>query len=277
MKNRLVFFVYVDKEYKDSVIYDIHISNLRRYSNLFDCATLYFSLKEINEDNLSITRELTKKIIDAGFINGLEVKVKKNTPMREVECFKEEVISRIENNVEELVFFTHSKGLSNRLNRSLFRWICGMYYFGLNFNDEIRERFINRALPDTMNLGSVFYGFPLLNSNIRNYLRNKVFYAGTIYWINCPKAAQYNRCFNIDTKKEYTYGTRCFAEEFPGDYFLGLMSQCRATIPISETYSLYDDFDKQLELIYELYDSSNDRVNFDKYCDDIINETGVEL
>ena len=28
MKNRLVFFVYVDKEYKDSVIYDIHISNL---------------------------------------------------------------------------------------------------------------------------------------------------------------------------------------------------------------------------------------------------------
>lgn len=270
MKKRLVFFIYVDTLYRGSKIYDLHFALLKRYSKIFDSATLYFSLKEINDENLEFARELAKRIIDCGFIKDVEIKIRQNTTMREVDCFKEEVVGRIIDNVPELVFFTHTKGLSNTLNQSLFRWICGMYYFNLNFIDEVERNLIYKPIYDTAHSSGIFYGFPLILLDIDNYLKNKTYYAGTIYWINCAKAAQYNRCFNVDPKKDYIYSTRVFAEEFPGDYFLRCVSSGHF-LNVYSAYSLYDDFDKQLEIIYN-NNSDADRYDFNRYCDEIKNE-----
>jgi len=267
MKKRLVFFVYVDCAYRDCLIYDIHFANLSKYYKIFDAATIYFSLKEINEDNMDIVRYLAKKIIDCGFINDVEIKIRKNTEIREVDCFKEEVISRIENNVPELVFFTHTKGISNVLNESLFKWICGMYYFNLNFIDEVNCFLVSKPIYDTAHRSGIFYGFPCLVSNIKNYITSQVFYPGTIYWVNCSKAAQYNRYFEIEPKNKYIYSTRCFAEEFPGDYFMGVVCQSHF-MQNKEEFSLYEDFDKQMESIYS-NNSYADKEGFDSYCNEI--------
>ena len=277
MKKRLVFFIYTDVNYKGSKIYDLHFENLKRYSNLFDATTLYFSLKEINDENMELVKEYTKRMVDCGYVKELETKIRLNTNMREVDCFREEVISRINNHVEEIVFFTHTKGLSNELNESLFRWINGMYYFSLNFSDEMETRMIYRAIPDTFRGGCVVFGFPLLESNIEPYLKNKHFYAGTIYWINCAKVAHYNRCFGINPDKDYIISTRCFAEEFPGDHFIAPILGQHGCHGVNEKFSLYSHFDDELEMFYNSYDSQEDRVNFDAYCSDIMEKTGITL
>lgn len=273
MKKRLVFFVYVDSFYKESVVYDIHFENLKRYCGIFDSATIYLSLKVIDEENLDFARNLAKRIIDCGFIKDVEFKIRENTIMREVDCFKDEVIYRIINNVPELVFFTHTKGISNNLNLSLFKWICGMYYFNLNFMNEVEYSLVYKPIYDTANSSSVFYGFPLLYSTIGNYIKNNVFYAGTIYWINCAKASQYNRCFDINPKTDYIYSTRCFAEEFPGDYFLSVVSSGHFLKQNGE-FSLYDDFELQMEKIY-MNNSYIDKNNFNNYCDEIQNSISL--
>lgn len=273
MKKRLVFFIYVDTAFRGSKIYDLHFALLKRYYKVFDCATLYFSLKEINYENLEFARELAKRVIDCGFIQDVETKIRQNTNMREVDCFKEEVVDRIINNVPEMVFFTHTKGLSNKLNQSLVNWICGMYYFSLELIGDVESALIYRALHDTLNGGGIFYGFPLLKSNIQNYLREEIFYAGTIYWINCSKAAQYNKAFNVNPEKDYVYGSRCFAEEFPGNNFLGCLSKGPFYANV-ETWSLYDGFDEQLNKIYEEngFELKN---GFDSFCEDIKREISL--
>lgn len=271
MKKRLVFFIYVDTLYRGSKIYDLHFALLKRYSKIFDAATLYFSLKEINDENLCFARELAKRIIDCGFINDVEIKIRQNTTMREVDCFKEEVVGRIIDNVPELVFFTHTKGLSNEITDSLLDWICGMYYFSLGFIEDAEKSLVYRALPDTENRGSIFYGFPLLKSRIENYLKERIFYAGTIYWINCGKAAQYNKAFGVNPEKDYIYGSRCFAEEFPGNYFLGCLST-GPFLPSVEEFSLYTEFDNQLSNIYRDNIGWFNGVGFDVFCNEIKQE-----
>lgn len=273
MKKRLVFFVYVDVGYMGSIIYNLHFALLKRYHKIFDAATIYFSLREINDENMDFARELAKRVIDCGFVSDVEFKIRKNTNMREVDCFKEEVVSRIINNTPELVFFTHTKGLSNEFNASLYRWICGMYYYALESEEDIDNHLIYRALPDTIRGGGIFYGFPLLISGMENYIKERVFYAGTIYWINCGKAAQCNKAFGVNPEKDYVYGTRCFAEEFPGNNFLGCLSTGKF-LPVTEHFSLYTNFENQL---YEIYNCNGftGGNEFDVFCKEIEKEIFV--
>ena len=49
MEKRLVFFIFVDVKYKDKKFYELHLYNLEKYINCFDCCTFHLSFKEFSD------------------------------------------------------------------------------------------------------------------------------------------------------------------------------------------------------------------------------------
>ena len=215
MKKRLVFFIYVDSDYKNSKIYDIHFYNLKHFRYLFDKCIFWLSLKDFSCENLSFLSEIENKLIECGFSENVEIKIMKNDEYREALCFYDEILPMIKNGDKELVFFGHSKGLSNTYCESLLCWICAMYYYGLFFENEMNDAF-------SENGGKIFYGFPLMLSE-RCSMANKYFFAGTLFWIRTDLAKKIIDCGNYDfdfnCKRIINEEKRCFAENFPGHFF----------------------------------------------------------
>ena len=67
MEKRLVFFIYVNAEYEQSMIYDVHFYLLNHFKDNFDKYTFWLSLKNFNEENLEFASKIIKKLMTCGF------------------------------------------------------------------------------------------------------------------------------------------------------------------------------------------------------------------
>jgi len=211
MKKRLVFFIYVDTDYVNSRIYDVHFYLLKHFKYNFDEYTFWLSLKDFSEENIEFASEIVKKLMSFGFTKNTEYKIYENDFLREAKCFNEEVVTRVFGGDNELIFFGYTKGLSNEFNDSLLFWICSMYYFGLNFKNRIDDIFNDK------NNHIAFYGFPLMDYNTWNIVKYNHMYAGTFYWINTEMVRKIKDFYNIDFS---VIENRDYAENFTGDNFL---------------------------------------------------------
>lgn len=202
--------MFVDSSLYGNKMYDVHFFNLKNFRHCFDCCTFWISLKDFGDENQRFATEIIKTLMSIGYTENTEFKIVKNDDFREATCFYEEVAEKIKNGDNELIFFSHSKGLSNEINESLLQWICAMYYFGLNFIDELSFWFLSG---NTMN--SCFYGFPF--SHIKGcYLTDyNYFYAGTMYWVKTERVRRvlFNNKKNIEGISD-----RWYAETFPGNH-----------------------------------------------------------
>lgn len=209
MKKRLVFYFYVGDEdsWDNNEAYRLHLACLNYYSSVFDEAMIVIST-DISDKN--VIGNIKKAIIENIRIPSITVKIAESTPLRESKTFYDEVVN---SDYEGIIFFGHSKGVTNIVNPSynhdnIVDWILGLYFLSLNYSEEA-ERCLSFS---TSELNSPFFGsFTCVNRDGSFYLPSV--YSGTFFWINMR--AIRNR-FNIEGKELPKMATRMSSEEFPG-------------------------------------------------------------
>ena len=216
MIKKLVFFLYIGenvpaKEFAQThPTMRLHYTLLKKYSNVFDESVFVLSLKKELIDNKELIKDYMTTIIDLGFYN-VRFKIEENTDFRECKAFKEEVVENKDND-GKFVFFGHNKGTTNNFNESLVKLICSMYYFNLNFIDDVKHSLIGDEC--------VYYGFPLLNAKWSEPEATcvmplyKYFIYGTFFWTN------YTVLYEIMNHKNREFpkmASRYYAENFPAN------------------------------------------------------------
>ena len=216
MKKKLVFFIYIPDNkgakatVSESKILSLHFELLRRFHNVFDEAVFVLSLKKefLGDKELIITWE--KAIMELGYLN-VRFKVEENTDFRESKALYEEVVNSNDNK-GKLVFFGHSKGMSNEYNESLIKLICSMYYFALSKPEEITY-FLNAR-------EHVYYGFPFLTAQwneikpLEVIPKYRYYYYGTFFWINYSLLKE---VMNNKKREWPVLVSRFYSENFPAN------------------------------------------------------------
>ena len=156
LKCRFVYHMWVPDNIDDTQkdIINVHVSCIKRYIELFDDIIIVLAY----DSNKDLMNKL--KRIFVGLTNDdqtITIKTEKNSLLREASTAYQYVYS-LENQYNGLTFFGHSKGLNNVIQEKLDKskrtspvgnfaniseWIIAMYYFGLNFKDEMLNTLMN--------------------------------------------------------------------------------------------------------------------------------------
>ena len=198
MKKILVYHLFVDDTFKDNISYNLHKECLQMYGDVFDEMTFVIRVNDMNRKDIIETA--TNWVLEVSGDKPLTIKIKENHPWFEVQTFKEEILENVDT-LRDYVFFAHNKGalrMDGRDNytktdpESVLRWIFGLYYFSLNFMNEVEDRFSGHVRASEMFYGPFLtqYRDPSVSPMLR-YNKNNCFYQGTFYWINMPKFSNY--------------------------------------------------------------------------------------
>ena len=146
----------------------------------------------------------------------------------------------------ELIFFAHNKGVSNvgtYDERQIYAWVCGMYYYSLNFKEEVDYKLVGRK----------FFSFgSFLTKNDEPEKCNKYgwYYIGTFFWINCVKLRNYMSIHGINLPE---MADRYYDEEFLGniiDTFPSIMSGCHGDLFLLNCRDYYGHTTDYINMLY---------------------------
>ena len=227
MKKILVFHVYADDIITDNKTYKVHQLCLKHYKNVFDKFIFYLVVNDIN--NSIIITDFTRWVTEICGNIPFDIKVRKNNSLCEAQTFKEEILEKRKEYKDSFVFFGHTKNATrldkeiNEIKRNdielsenytLIKWCIALYFYSLNFNDEVERMLLGNPRASEM-----FYG-PILtqlkNPSVSPMLRmNKgnCHYQGTFYWINMNK---FNNYIDRDIIKIPEIDDRFWTEMLPG-------------------------------------------------------------
>lgn len=237
VNKRLVFHFYANEGWDDNIANICHFNCLKYFAHVFNEAIIVISYKDLSDDAIISVK---KRFIDAmDDCKSVTFKVANNTSYYEAETFNEEIIKKL-NILDGLVFFGHNKGISNVLDddkskTAILSWICGLYFWGLNFVDEMECELCTK-------LASIFYGPYLMWADyISN--ANHMWYAGTFYWVNVGR-------LNRQVKNKPVISDREYAEWFPGEVAgaYGLKSHGNKILNNSDLYRNWMYFAKSAAL-----------------------------
>lgn len=258
VKKRIIFYFYVFENYKDNYAIKIHLQCLRHYSHVFDEAFFVISVDDVN--NTDLIMDVERELLSIGF-KDVRFKVHKNNPYCESQVFFDEIAKKLDY-LDGLTFFAHTKGITNINNdeypiESIEAWIFGLYYFNLNFIDEVERMLIYRTCR--------FYGAFLVD--LTNYWAKMFLYSGTFYWLNAQRLVQDNMVGKIKLPTLIT--DRGFAETFPGsmyrEYVTGYLTSHNAR------YLFYYNFHKETHetIPFLCEDDENGEQHFRDFIEEI--------
>lgn len=236
-----MFYFYLTEELSDSEIYRFHLYCLNKYAHIFDKMTFILSLNDTN--NIELIRKWENKLLRLHTKGTIEFEIHKNDEFKESASFKEHVSDKLGEN--ELVFFGHGKGVTNIEKYSkeqIYMWIAGMYFYNLNFMDEVEESLVNKKY---MSYGS----FLCKNQEYKDfrYTKYQWYYIGTFFWINSGKIKNYITANEIELP--------LLCERFYDEDFLGNIYDCW---PTRNAYSHNGTF---LRNAHDFYRYTNDYIN----------------
>lgn len=253
MNKILYFYFWVSTDFDDNIAVKTHGYCLKKYIGVFDECNFIVAL-----DNMLDMKSIKKAIawIDS-VVCGKKYNVRftKNTELRESVIVLEDFLPKMITNQDEIIFMAHMKGITNvnqhfRNKISVLRWIISMYWYSLEYTDDIN----NFASSNKY----VMYGPLLTNFSSRerygNLGHNKM-YIGGFYWLK-PKDFLKN-CLYDEKIPQNRIGrflgenlTMCLNDET----LLSHNNICT----VGEKYDLYKDYNKKwLELLSELGDGDN--------------------
>ena len=217
MEKTLVYHLYVNSvDINEKPLYKLHQKCLNIYKDRFDKALFVVTVDDLA--NTELIGNAIKWILDINFGKEFDIKVKKNDALCESKTFQKYVLDNT--NINGMVFFAHNKGSNNfestnpdLIKDSVFMWVSGMYYYNLNYMDEV-----NGALCGKKYYPECMYGAFLMEKDIDD---DRLFlapyhYAGNFYWLNI----EYYRYLINEKKIPQVVATNpMFSEMFPGYVF----------------------------------------------------------
>ena len=190
MKKILIFHLFAFRGFTNSDFTKIHEICLKKYIHIFDESRFVVVVDNLS-DSAAISEAFNWVL---GITNGkkFSIRIKPNTELFEVDTFKEEILDNVDV-LRDYVFFAHLKGITENTSvpryekSSVLRWTCGLYYFSLNFIDEVTARFSGHARASEMFYGPfvTVYNDPSVSPMLRMN-HNNCFYQGKIddrYWV----------------------------------------------------------------------------------------------
>ena len=271
MKKVLLFHLYVNDIISDNKNYSIHKECLKYYKNVFDELIFYICVSDIN--NHEIINDAISWVNEICIGSKYDIKIRQNTCFCETETFKSEVIDNRERYKDSLVFITHTKNVTrlhkdlslnaypdengyDTIPESIIKWCIGMYFYNLNFPNEVEQKLIGCPLPAEIFYGTFLTCFNKTTHSKFNMVKSNCFYVGTSYWINMNK---FNNYIDEGKIKLPSIDDRYWFEALPGvicdikNYGDGLSTHDR--VYITDDFDLYKMNDEEWKyLIYILGD-----------------------
>lgn len=255
VKKRFVFHFYLNEGWDRNYANDLHFKCLSRYSHIFDEAKIVIS---VDPENERFVNDVKKRFVECINCGSLEFKVQGNDSYYEGGTFKREVVDHLAD-LDGLLFFGHNKGVACLSTHgeydedSLAVWICAMYFYNLEFVDEVEKK----LCVDTVR--SV-YGTLLFHGDWFNNASH-MFYSGTFYWLSPGRVLKWAQHIPQIYDREY-------AEFFPGDVFgsditYPLSSRCELIFEANELYTHARDYE------WGIGKNDDDRMRFKAFLKDI--------
>ena len=244
MTKKLVYSFYVSEDTYHLKINEIHFRCLDKFKGSFDCVDITFIVDD-RERDMDYVYDAEKRFLEMFRGKDIQFSLVDNNEFRESYVFYNKVATKLDEN--ELVFFGHNKGVSNVDKydiRQIYTWVCGMYYYSLNFMDEVQYKLVGRKFYS-------FGSFPTKNDEPEKPNKYGWYYIGTFFWINCVKLRQYMRIHDIDVPE---MGDRFYDEEFLGniiDAFPKIMAGCHDELFLQNCYNYYESTTEFMKLIYD--------------------------
>lgn len=252
MKKTLVYYNFVSN---NKTLTELHFSLLREYAYIFDEVRFCISIDD-TEDKDTI-QSIEEKILDIFSVRSIPVifyVIKNDKTLCEAPFFYNEITKKL--NEYELVFYAHGKGMQTGNNEESIRhWITSMYYYCLNFMDEVEEKLVKKS-------AYYSYGHFLFNkfSHFFNEAHFRNVYCGTFCWINAKKLCDYMEDQSILLPKP---SDRYFSENF-----LSLITpdgfSSHDNKMIEDSDVAMDLYRNNFEVINNLYPNDKDYLNFFK-------------
>ena len=216
MKLHWVYVLYIKDENCNDIVYEWHYKLLHQYSKIFDSIHIIININEQLYFESDIVYRIKSKLIDILDNNNIELTVEFNNPnYREGEFYKKYVYEQLEKFKDTLIFFGHSKGVTNQSNYDYINnsklWIYSLYYLNLNWIEEMKRKLVDEP-------NYIFYG-GLYFKDYRHNNINNWFYSGSFHWVNPKRLLKYFKDNNVDPSQffidENEHIKRC-AEIFVG-------------------------------------------------------------
>lgn len=250
MTKSLYFYFYVTNDFTTNKAVAIHKICLQKYINVFD--ELNFIVALDNLLDFDKQKNAIEWIAEVVGYRKYKIRFTSNTNLRESIVVLEDFLPKMFNYTDEIVFMSHMKGVTNvndgRMNKfSVLRWIISMYWFSLEYIDDINDFMLTTK--------HTMYG-PLLthfnrraDSVIQNH--NNI-YIGGFYWL---KPQNFLNNYLYDEKIPQKQVGRYFNENLPMCLNSDTLSSHNNVCVEGEKYRLYDDNnDKWCEFLSELGD-----------------------
>lgn len=268
---KFVFHFWIPYDFNEgtSYIYNLHLENIRRYSHIFTDCLFVLSMDNISDEEAK--RRISNDIISLGFNCDVEIRVIENNPyIREAETFYNDVLIKGKE-YDGIILFGHSKGMAN-INtgtidgdvvskESLYKWINSMYYFNLNWFDEVIKTLIGNI--------RIFYG-ALLSYNTTMWKKPQWQYNGSFFWTNPKKFNEYiiHNKLNIPSVVDRTYCENSLWKVVPFDF--NYIESHRAIYLNTDEYPFVNPYENSDTFIRALL-TNDEYEDFMKYNNDVIN------
>ena len=147
---------------------------------------------------------------------------------------------------------------------SLIRWCTALYFYGLNFKDEME-----RLLMGNPRASEIFYG-PLLTqlkdpsvSPMLRMNKGNCFYQGTFYWINMNKFNNYiDRGIISVPEVDDRFWTEMLPGVIGGRYLFGDGCSSHNDVAINDDFNLYTMNEKEWNYLLNILGNSQEYFDF---------------
>ena len=209
IKKHLIFHFFIPDDYETNIAIKMHFACLWKYSEVFDSAEFFISsssesAKYINSVKLTLLNVFTCKDI--------RFKEVENDYFYEARTLKENLIDKLDDFEETMVFFGHTKGVRDvtmfpTTQENFLKWIYGLYFYSLEYAEEAENK-----------LFTFFHGRSYTFFGSFTTIRptdGHCYLAGTFYWTN-PMTLK--KDIDSGEAKLGKMNDRAYAEDLPGIY-----------------------------------------------------------
>ena len=219
MQKKLVYHIYLGEDIETNVAYKVNMECLKTYIHLFDKVTFVIVMNDIND--LELRKKGLEYVNTAECVKEMDIVFRPNTDIGEAASVRDYVVD-FNSDPDSVVFFCHTKGITQFRGgdakcrtESIFMWILTMYFYNLNFIEEVENYFLGRKVGI-----EAFYGALLMHLYEDDNFPKMIpefHYSGSFYWFNKPYVSNLSR--EKKHIEDYVFNNRYDTEFLPGKIF----------------------------------------------------------